>query len=270
MLATFNRGSDKKMFHIGENVQMGQNVEIDFGAYVGDETVIGNNVKIGSHSLILPGSVVRDNCIIGGHCIIGHPTKIGLQKVDFSATSPKIRDLIVKDSETRIGENSIIRSGSTVYKHVVIGKRLRTGHNILVREHTRIGDNCVVGTQAVLDGYIVVGNKSMIQSQCYIAQSVRIGSGVFIAPGCMFFDNKKIVLGEGLNGATVEDYVRIGGGAKILSGITIGKYALIGAGSVVTRSIMSKAIVHGAPAEVKGFQKDKEIKKYVNSIKNWE
>lgn len=258
------------MFHTGENVQIGQNVEIDFGAYVGDETVISNNVKIGPHTLILSGSIIEKNCIIGGNCTIGHPTKIGLQKVDFSATSPKIRDLIIADSATRIGEDSIIRSGSTIYKHVVIGKKLRTGHNILVREHTRIGDNCIVGTEAVLDGYIEIGNKSMIQSQCYIAQSVRIGNGVFIAPGCMFFDNKKIILGEGLNGAIVEDYVRIGGGAKILPDITIGKYALIGAGSVVTKSTMSKAIMHGAPAEVKGFQKDKEIKKYVNSIKNWE
>lgn len=259
-----------KMFRIGENVQMGQNVEIDFGAYIGDETVIGNNVKIGPHTLILSGSMIRDKCIIGGHCTIGHPPKIGLQKVDFSATSPKVKDLMITDSATSIGENSIIRSGSTIYKHVVVGKKLRTGHNIVIREHTRIGDNCVIGTQAVVDGYIEVGSKSMIQSQCYIAQSVRIGSGVFISPGCMFFDNKKIILGEGLNGATIEDYVRIGGGAKILPGITIGKYALIGAGSVVTRSVVSKAIVYGAPAEVKGFQKDGEIKKYVDSIMNWQ
>lgn len=258
------------MFRIGENVQMGQNVEIDFGAYVGDETIIGNNVKIGPHTSILSGSIIMDKCIIGGHCTIGHPSKIGLQKVDFSATSQKVKDLIIRDPATTIGENSIIRSGSTIYKHVVVGKKLRTGHNTLIREHTRIGDNCVIGTQAVLDGYIEIGSKSMIQSQCYIAQSVRIGSGVFISPGCIFLDNKKVILGEGLNGATIEDYVRIGGGAKILPDITIGKYALIGAGSVVTRSILPKAIVYGAPAEVKGFQDDEEIKKYVNSIRKWE
>lgn len=258
------------MFRVGEDVKMGQNVEIGFGAYVGNKAVIGNNVKIGSHSLILSGSIIRDNSIIGGHCTIGHPPKTGLQKVDFSATSPKVKDLMIEDPVASIGKNSIIRSGSTIYKNVVIGKKLRTGHNILIREHTRIGDNCIVGTQAVLDGYIEIGSNSMIQSQCYIAQSVRIGSGVFISPGCMFFDNKRIILGEGLNGATIEDYVRIGGGAKILPDITIGKYALIGTGSVVTRSILSKAIAYGIPAEVKGFQNDEEIKKYVNSIRNWQ
>ena len=165
---------------------------------------------------------------------------------------------------------SSVRSGSTIYNHVVIGKNVRTGHNVLIREHVTLGDHCIVGTQAILDGYIKVGNRSMIQSQCYIAQSVRIGNCVFIAPGCIFVDNKKMILGEGLNGAIVEDYVRVSAGTKILPGVTIQKYALVGAGSVVTKDIPSKAIAYGIPAEVKGFQSDDEIGSYANSIANWE
>jgi acetyltransferase-like isoleucine patch superfamily enzyme len=185
-------------------------------------------------------------------------------------SSPKVTAFLIKDPVTRIGERSIIRSGSTIYKHVVIGRKLRTGHGVLIREHVTLGDNCVIGTQAILDGYVKVGDKSMIQSQCYIAQSVRIGNGVFIAPGCIFLDNKKVLLGQGLEGPTVEDYVRISAGTKILPGITIQKYALIGAGSVVTKNIPSKAIAYGIPAEVKGFQSDDEIGSYVNSITKWE
>lgn len=152
---------------------------------------------------------------------------------------------------------------------MIIGRKLRTGHNVLIREHVTIGDKCVVGTRAILDGYIKIGNNSMIQSQCYISQSVRIGNGVFIAPGCLFFDNKKIILGQGLEGATIEDYVRIGGGTKILPGIRVAKYALIGAGSVVTKNIPSKAIASGVPAEIKDFQTDEELKIYVNSVMKW-
>jgi len=197
-------------------------------------------------------------------------SKFELQKTDFSITSPKVTEFIIKDPVTRIGEGSIIRSGSTIYKHVVIGRKLRTGHGALIREHVTLGDNCIVGTQAILDGYIKVGNKSMIQSQCYITQSVKIGTGVFIAPGCILLDNKKIILGQGLNGPTVEDYVRISAGTKILPGITIGKCALIGAGSVVTKDIPSKAIAYGVPAEVKAFQSDEDVKEYIGSIKGWQ
>jgi acetyltransferase-like isoleucine patch superfamily enzyme len=239
-------------------------------AYVDDEAEIGNNVSIGRFAEILSGSVIGDNCFIGSCCIIGHPSKLELQEVDFSTSSPKVSDLIVKEGVTRIGEGSIVRSGSTVYKHVIAGKNLRTGHGVLIREHVTIGDDCVVGTQAILDGYIRVGSKSMIQSQCYLSQTVRIGEGVFIAPGCTFLDNKKIILGQGLEGATIKDYVRISAGTKVLPGITIGKYALIGAGSVVTEDVPAKAIAYGVPAEIKRFQDNDEIKKYVDSMANWQ
>ena len=239
-------------------------------AYVDDEAEIGNNVSIGRFAEILSGSVIGDNCFIGGRCIIGHPSKLELQKVDFSAGSSKVSELIVKEPVTRIGEGSVIRSGSIIYKHMVVGKSLRTGHGVLIREHVTIGDNCVVGTQAILDGYIRVGSGSMIQSQCYVAQSVRIGDGVFIAPGCVFLDNKRMILGQGLEGAKIEDYVRISAGTKILPGVTIGKYALIGAGSVVTKDVPAKAVAYGVPAEIKRFQSDVEINKYVDSIVNWQ
>lgn len=250
--------------------KLGKDVKISSKAYLEEETEIGDNVTIGPFTQILSGSIIKHSCTIGSHCITGHPSKLQLQKVNFSAHSPKVADFIVKDAVTKIGEGSIIRSGSTIYKHVIIGRKLRTGHNVLIREHVTLGDDCVVGTQAILDGYIKVGNKSMIQSQCYIAQSVRIGKGTFIGPGCMFFDNKRIILGQGLDGPTIGDYVRMGGGVKLLPGVTVAEYALIGAGSVVTEDVPLKAIASGAPARVKGFQKDEEIEVYVNSIMKWE
>lgn len=245
-------------------------MEIDVRASVDHNARLGDNVQIGPFSSVLSGSIIESDCIIESHCVIGHPTKMESQKADFSAFSSKVADFRVKEPTTRIGAGSIIRAGSIVYKCVKSGGKLRTGHNALIREHVTLGDSCVVGTQAVLDGYIKIGNKSMIQSQCYITQSVRIGDGVFIAPGCMFFDNKKIILGEGLAGITVEDYARIGGGTRILPEVTIGKYALIGAGSVVTRDIPPKAIAYGIPAKVKGRQSNEQIKEYVNSIKGWQ
>jgi len=258
------------MRYSSKKLDLGKNVEMGFGAYVEEGAQLGNNVKISPFVHILSGSIIGNNCFIGSHCVIGHPSKLKLQSVDFSSTSLKVKDFIVEGAVTRIGEGSIIRSGSVIYNHVTIGSGLRTGHNVLIRENVTIGENCVVGTQAILDGYARVGNNSMILSQCYITQSVSIGNGVFVAPGCIFVDNKKIILGEGLERINVADYVRIGGGTKILPGITIGEYALIGAGSVVTKDVPSKAIAYGVPAKVKALQSDKEIKEYVDSIKGWQ
>lgn len=256
-------------YHLGSNVSLGKDVKIGHGSFIDDDVVIGNDVTIGKYVVIYSNSHIDEGTIIGDHCIIGHPTKLQLQKTDFSAYSPKVRSFIIKEPITKIGRYSIIRSGSVIYKHVIIGEKLRTGHNVLIREHTRIGDNCVVGTNTILDGYIKIGSKSMIQSNCYICQTVMIGNGVFIAPGCVFMDNKKIILGEGLNGATVGDYVRIGGGSKILPNIKIGNYSLIGAGSVITRDIKNGTIALGHPARVMRRLDKSEIQDYIESIKNW-
>jgi acetyltransferase-like isoleucine patch superfamily enzyme len=238
--------------------------------YVEDNTKIGNNVSVGPYTLILSGARIQDDCTIGSHCILAHPTKLQVQKSDFSSSSPEVADLIVEKPITKISQGSVIRSGSTIYKHVIAGERLRTGHNALIREHSTLGKHCVIGTNAILDGYIEVGDGSMVQSNSYVAQSVRIGRGVFIAPGCVFMDNKKMVMGRGLKGALIEDYVRIGGATKILPGVTIGKHALIGAGSVISKDVPPKAVALGAPAQVRRFQKERDIKEYIDSIVNWE
>lgn len=258
------------LHYIGKDAKVDKNVEVGYGAYIQEGAKIGKKVEIKPFAVILSGAVIEDNCIIGDHCIIGHPAKLQLQKTDFSATSPKVADFIVKEPIARVGEGSIIRSGSTIYRHVKIGRKLRTGHNVLIREHVALGDNCVVGTQAVLDGYISLGDRSMVQSQCYIAQSVKIGKGVFVAPGCIFMDNKNMILGKGLAGIRIGDYARIGGGAKILPNITIGEHVLIGAGSVVTKDIPPRAVAYGVPAEVKRFQSEAEIKEYMDTIEEWE
>jgi acetyltransferase-like isoleucine patch superfamily enzyme len=256
--------------YVGKSARIGRKGEIGYGSFVEDGAQIGDNARIGNFVHVFPGAAIGDNCLIGDMCSIGHPNKIQLQKTDFSSTSPKVKEFVIIDPATKIGDESIIRSGSIIYAHTNLGRKLRTGHHAIIREHVTIGSNCVIGTQAILDGYLKIGEKSMIQSQCYITQSVKIGKGVFIAPKCVFLDNKKIILGEGLSGIILEDYVRIGGGTKILPEITIGKHALIGAGSVVTKNLPPKAIAYGTPAQVKGYQSDREIQDYITSVMKWE
>lgn len=242
----------------------------DVEACIEDGAEIGDATQIGPFTYVFSRSKIGRGVVIGSHCIIGHPTRMELQGSDFSASSSKVAEFLLKDPATAIGEASIIRSGAVIYSHVKVGRKLHTGHNILIREHVTLGEDCVVGTQAILDGYIRMGDKSMVQSQCYVAQCVKVGRGVFIAPGCVFMDNKRIVLGEGLAKTSVEDYARIGGGTKVLPGVTIGKHALIGAGSVVARDVPPKALAYGIPARVKRFQSDEEIRVYVTSIEGWQ
>lgn len=209
-----------------------------------------------------------ENVYIGDYCILGHPTKKSTIGKDVTLDSLRTKGFIV-GAGTRIGNNSVIRSHSVIYNHVVTGNNFRTGHGVLIREHTSIGDNVVIGSGAILDGYISIGDGSQIQSNCYVSQSVIIGKNVFIAPGTNFYDNKKIILdvGQDLAGAVVEDYARIGGSCVILPSVKIGKYAFVGAGSVVTRDVPDKSVAYGNPAIVKRKLTEKEIKEYIDSLK---
>lgn len=243
-------------------MKVGKNCHISEEADIAENVIIGDNVKI------YPNVKIGENTKIGDNCIIGHPTKVKVQGYDFSAKSPLVKDFLVEPG-TRIGGNSLIRSGTIIYDHVNAGEGLKTGHYAIIREHTTLGENCIVGTNAILDGYIKIGEKSMIQSHCYLAQTVKIGDYTFIAPGCIFFDNRTIVLGYGLRAARVGSYVRIGGGSKILPKITIEDYALIGAGSVVTRDIPSRAVAYGSPARIARFQSQAEINEYIKSMRGW-
>lgn len=227
----------------------------------------GKNVEIADTAVVYPNVEIGSNTIIEDFCVVGHPTKSDLEGSDPTAKSDKVKDLVIEEPKTKIGSNSIIRSNSVIYSHTSMGDNFKTGHGVLIREHTNLGAGCVVGTDATLDGYISVDDKSQVQSHAYLAQSVRVGKGVFIAPGCEFFNNKKIILSveHDLEGAEVGDFVRIGGGSEILPKVKIGKNALVGTGSVVANDVDKNSVVFGNPAKFVRELSEREIENYKNS-----
>src|SRR5947208_2276973 len=104
-------------------------VFIETGALIGEGVLIGSNSFVGSDARIGPKSTIGDGCYIG------HGSKLEVQGNDFSALSSRTKDFLVSSSSVDIGENAMIRSGSVIYRHVKIGRSLRTGHAILIREH---------------------------------------------------------------------------------------------------------------------------------------
>ncbi len=89
-----------------------------------------------------------------------------------------------------IGKNALIRSNSIVYNDVEIGKNLKTGHGVTIREKTYIGDNVLVGTNTIIEGHCSIGNNVSIQSNVYIPTNTIIEDYVFIGP-CACFTNDK-------------------------------------------------------------------------------
>jgi acetyltransferase-like isoleucine patch superfamily enzyme len=154
------------------------------------------------------------------------------------------------DGELIIGDNAVIRSGSTIYSDVVIGSDFKCGHNILIREETRIGNGTLIGTNAVVDGHCRIGNNVSVQTGAYITVNTVLEDEVFMGPCSVTTNDRYMVRGAQLKGPIIKKGARIGANVTILQGIVIGENAVVGAGAVVTKDVELGATVAGNPARI--------------------
>lgn len=157
-----------------------------------------------------------------------------------------------------IGGGAVIRSNTVIYGNTVIGRDLQTGHNVVIREENVIGDGLNIWNNSVIDYGCVVGNNVRIHNQIYIAQYTEIEDDVFMAPGVIVANDPHPICTLCMKGPTIRKGARIGVNVTLLPRIEIGEGALIGAGSVVTRTIPPFTYAYGNPARVMGDIHDLE------------
>lgn len=157
---------------------------------------------------------------------------------------------MIHHSDLRIGPHVYIGDRAIVYQ-------ARRGGSVELGEEVRIGDYAVIETGE--GGSITIGDNTRVQFRCHLAayvSSIKIGTDVGIAPGCGFYshnhghsqkDHHKLYAKGPI---IVEDGAWLGAGVLVLSGVRIGREAVIAAGSVVTRDVPDGAIAAGVPARV--------------------
>lgn len=181
----------------------------------------------------------------------------------------------IADRSLRIGPDAQIRSGTVIYHGTTIGRGLQTGHNVVIREENVIGDNVGIWSNSVIDYGCRIGSNVKIHTNVYVAQFTIIEDDAFLAPGVSVANDMRPLCAEctRAGGPTIGRGARIGVNVTILPGVTIGEYALVGAGAVVTRDVSPHAVVYGNPARVVTTVNDLDcpihdgVKAYENGLK---
>jgi acetyltransferase-like isoleucine patch superfamily enzyme len=146
-----------------------------------------------------------------------------------------------------VSDQATIGSGTSIWNHAQ------------VRERARIGAECVIGKNVYVDVEVVVGDRVKIQNNASLYHGVTVEDGVFIGPHvCLTNDRLPRAVNPDGSLKTDADWsvgpirvrtgAALGAGSVVVPGVTVGRWALVGAGSVVTADVADYALVVGNPA----------------------
>jgi UDP-2-acetamido-3-amino-2,3-dideoxy-glucuronate N-acetyltransferase len=145
---------------------------------------------------------------------------------------------------------------SVVDETAVIGEGTRVWNFVHVREKAKIGKDCILGDYVYVGRGVKIGNNVKIQNRATVYEGVTIEDKVFVGPHVTFTNDlypRSFNTDWKITPTHVKEGASIGARTVIVCGVTIGEYALIGAGSVVTTDIPAHALAYGNPARIRGF-----------------
>jgi UDP-2-acetamido-3-amino-2,3-dideoxy-glucuronate N-acetyltransferase len=157
-----------------------------------------------------------------------------------------------------------IHPSADVSPQATIGDDVQIWHQAQVRERAQIGSQCIVGKGVYIDFEVQIGNRCKIQNGAFVYHGVTLEDGVFVGPGVILTNDRfpRAINSDGTL-KTADDWdvglthvrrgAALGAGCIILPNVTIGEYAMVGAGAVVTRSVPDHGLVVGQPARLVGY-----------------
>jgi UDP-2-acetamido-3-amino-2,3-dideoxy-glucuronate N-acetyltransferase len=240
---------------VGEGTELGRGVVVEEdarigrGCRIGHHVVIGRGVRIGDQALIGNGAVLHAESEVGSEVRIDDHVVIG--KWPLRAVNSILKPTQQLEP-ARIGSRCLIGTHATVYRGCTLAEAVLLADQATVRERAEIGAFTIVGRGVVVENDCRVGRYCKLETESYITAYSTLEDRVFVAPQVSTSNDNFIGRTEErfkhFRGVTVRKGGRIGAGAVILPGRTVGEDSVVAAGSVLTRDVPPGMIFLGSPA----------------------
>lgn len=208
---------------------------------------IGDGCQIGPYAVIFGGTVLNAGARIEAHALIGQPERGYAVGHVYPGTG----------GATVIGEGAVIRAGCVLYAGTRVGAGTVLGHHVLLRSLVTVGPDTQLGHNLTVERASHIGARVRCSPGSHITSSCVLEDRVFLGAGVRTINDRELIWRvpgrqPELVPPRFESGARVGSGSVVLGGVSIGRDALVGAGSVVTRDIPAGAVAYGVPARVRG------------------
>jgi len=139
---------------------------------------------------------------------------------------------------------------------VSLGSGTKVWHFVHIMEGAKIGKDCIIADYVNVGRGVKIGNNVKLENRATVYEGVTIEDKVFVGPHATFTNDpypRSFNTDWKILPTLVEEGSSIGAGTVIVCGVTIGEYALVGAGSIVTENMPPHALAYGNPARIRGF-----------------
>ncbi|MGZ4140545.1 MAG: acyltransferase [Actinomycetota bacterium] len=157
-----------------------------------------------------------------------------------------------------------VHETAVVEKGAVVGPGSSVWHHAQIRSNAQVGSECVIGKGVYIGAGVRVGDRCKIQNYALVFEGAEVADGVFIGPGAQLANDRfpRAITPDGvlkgsedwtLGRVRVDEGASIGAGAIVVPDARVGRWSMVGSGSVVTKDVAPHELVVGNPARAIGY-----------------